>query len=114
MRKLLVLFIALAAISVLTGCIRANPATAPRKADGVVANNEASFIGEDKAKEIVLAKAGLSAEEVSFDRIELDRDDGVWCYEVEFGKDRTEYDAEIKADDGTVLSWDVDSHDYFY
>ncbi len=113
MRKLSALFIALAAITILTGCIRANPAKSPLDTDGDIANNETTFIGEDKAKEIVLAKAGLSAEEVSFDRIELDRDDGVWRYEIEFGKDRTEYDAEIKADDGTILSWDVDSDDYF-
>ncbi len=67
------------------------------------------FIGEEKAKNIALEKAGVKAEGVVFEKVELDRDDGIWQYEVEFKKDRTEYDADIKADDGTILSWDVDN-----
>lgn len=67
------------------------------------------FIGADRAKEIALKKAGIAAEEVMFDRVELDRDDGIWCYEVEFRKDHTEYDARIKAIDGTVLGWEIDT-----
>lgn len=73
--------------------------------------DKSNFIGETQAQEIALEKAGITSDDVIFDRIELDRDDGVWMYEVEFRKDRTEYDAEIKADDGTVLSWDVDIDD---
>lgn len=71
----------------------------------------ASFIGEDKAKEIALDKAGISADGVIFDRVELDRDDGIWQYEVEFRQGKAEYDADIKADDGTVLSWETDYDD---
>ena len=63
---------------------------------------------EAKAKEIALNKAGLSSDSVIFDKIELDYDDGTWQYEVEFRKDRNEYDADIKAIDGEVLKWDVD------
>lgn len=71
--------------------------------------DKANFIGEESAKSIALEKAGLSADNVTFDKVELDCDDGVWQYEVEFRKDRTEYDADIKADDGSILSWDVDN-----
>ncbi len=70
-----------------------------------------TFIGEEKAKEIALSRAGLSVADVRFDRVEFDRDGGVWHYEVEFRQGRTEYDAEIKADDGTVLKWEVDWDD---
>ena len=80
--------------------------TKPDNKDNV---DKTKFIGEDKAKSIALKKAGLSANQVTFDKVELDRDDGVWQYEVEFRKDRTEYDADIKADDGSILSWDVDN-----
>ncbi len=73
--------------------------------------DKSQFIGEEKAKSIALEKAGFSADGVTFDKVELDRDDGVWQYEVEFRKDRTEYDADIKADDGKILSWDVDYND---
>ncbi|MBR4075160.1 MAG: PepSY domain-containing protein, partial [Firmicutes bacterium] len=58
--------------------------------------DSSAFIGEERAKEIALEKAGLSADEVFFDRVELDRDRNVYVYEVEFRKNRTEYDAEIK------------------
>ena len=66
------------------------------------------FIGEEKAKEIALKKANVTTESVIFDRVELERDDGVWKYEVDFKKDTTEYDAEINATDGTVLKWEVE------
>lgn len=70
--------------------------------------SSSDFIGEDKAREIALEKAGLSASEVVFDRTELDFDDGIYRYEVEFRQGNTEYDADIKADDGTIISWDID------
>ncbi len=74
-------------------------------------NPDIPLIGENKAKEIALERAGLTAEEVIFDRVELDRDDGVLKYELEFRKGSTEYDVEIRADDGTVLSFERDIFD---
>lgn len=82
-----------------------------RTVDKITGNDNtdtSQFIGEAKAKEIALNKAGLSSDSVIFDKIELDYDDGTWQYEVEFRKDRNEYDADIKAIDGEVLKWDVD------
>ncbi len=74
-------------------------------------SNEQELIGEEKAKSIALKKAGLSQNEVIFERVQLEKDDGIWQYEIEFRKGTTEYDADIKADDGTILSWDVDIDD---
>ena len=70
-----------------------------------------TFIGEEKAKEIALEKAGLSAADVKFVRVEIDREFGTAVYEVEFRDGFKEYSAEIKADDGTILEWDVDFGD---
>ena len=67
------------------------------------------LIGEEKAKEKALADAGLKAENVKFIRAELDNDDGVWHYDVEFIKGNTEYDYDIKADDGKILGKDIDT-----
>lgn len=72
---------------------------------------QANRIGENKAKEIALKKAGISSNGVIFDRVELDRDNGVWHYEVEFKKDNVEYDADIKADDGTILKFEKEIDD---
>lgn len=70
-------------------------------------------ITEDQAREIALADAGLTAEEVTFLKTQLDRDDGRLVYDVEFyTADYTEYDYEIDAADGTVLSSDFDAEGY--
>lgn len=89
----------------LTDAVGANATQAPA--------NPASelFIGEEEAKAVALAQAGLTADEVIFDRVELDRDDGVVHYEVEFTADLTEYDFDIAAADGTILSWSVENDD---
>ena len=73
-------------------------------------NEEKSkFIGEEKAKEIALKKANVTTESVIFDKVELEKDDGVWQYEVDFKKDTTEYDTEINAMDGSILKWEVEN-----
>ena len=69
------------------------------------------FIGEEKAKEMALSKAGIGAEGVTFERVDLALDDGVWRYEVEFRKDNVEYDVEVKADDGAILEFEKDTND---
>ena len=80
--------------------------------DGSAATNgeKSKFIGEEKAKEIALKKANVTTESVIFDKVELDHDDGVWRYEVDFKKNTTEYDAEINAIDGSILKWEVDNN----
>ena len=86
----------------------ASLSSSPSQQDKTNVPDKSSFIGEERAKEIALTKAGISADGVHFDRVELDYDNGVWQYEVEFKKDRIEYDADIKADDGTILKWQVE------
>ncbi len=59
---------------------------------------------------IALAHAGLTQDQVSRSRIEEDFDDGLHIYEVEFfSADGVEYSYDIKADDGTILSFDQDA-----
>ena len=85
-------------------------AATPVPADNTGSEGQ-KLIGEEKAKEIALQKAGLSFGEVIFDRVELERDEGVLHYEVEFKKGRTEYDADINAADGRVMSFETDVDD---
>ncbi len=65
-------------------------------------------ISEEQAKEIALQKAGLTASEVRFGKIELDNEHGNLVYEIEFYKGNIEYSAEISASDGQIISWDMD------
>ena len=64
------------------------------------------FIGEEKAKEMALSRAGIAADDVTFDKVDLGLDDGVWRYEVEFRQGNTKYDVEVKADDGAILEYE--------
>ena len=58
---------------------------------------------------IALENAGLSADGVTFIRTHLDYDDGRAEYEVEFYQGNMEYDYDIDAVNGTILSYDHDA-----
>ena len=70
-----------------------------------------NFIGEEKAKEEALSKAGVTADGVKFEKVDLELDDGVWVYEIDFTKDNHEYDVKVKADDGIILEYEKDMKD---
>ena len=72
----------------------------------------AADIGVEKAKEIALAHAGLSNDKVSFVKAQLDNEDGVKVYDVEFYSGNVEYDYEISVADGTIISADQDIENY--
>ena len=55
-------------------------------------------------KRQALEHAGLTEADVTFVHVKLDRDDGRLEYEVEFYKDNTEYDYDIDANTGEILS----------
>lgn len=65
-------------------------------------------ISEDEAKQIALDDAKVSASKVNNIRIQLKRDDGRLQYEVDFYVDDSEYEYEISALDGTILSMDTE------
>lgn len=71
-----------------------------------------TVIGEDKAKAVALEHAGLSENEVTFILAYLDHDDGRNVYDVEFYVDLQEYDYEIDAYSGEILSYDFDIESY--
>ena len=73
-----------------------------------------TYIGEEKAKEIALSNAGFDESEVSGIIVHLDYDDdyGIMEYNVEFRKDKTEYEYEINAETGDVTDFDKDRADF--
>ena len=62
-----------------------------------------SVIGESKAKEAALGHAGVTAADIREYKIELDTDNGVQVYEIEFKANGYEYDYEVRAADGAIL-----------
>ncbi len=74
--------------------------------------SSSDYIGESRAKEIALDHAGLSASQVTFVRVELDRSYSHAEYEVEFWSGNKEYDYEIDAETGAIRSYDRDIEGY--
>ena len=70
--------------------------------------NNTGNISLDKAKEIALSHAGLASNQVTFQRIELDFDNGIQKYEIEFYYNYREYSYEIDANTGNILSYEQD------
>ena len=67
-----------------------------------------TVISADEARQIALKHAGVSASNVRYDKTELDYDDGVQKYEIEFRVGQMEYEYEINAVTGTVLKAERD------
>lgn len=67
-------------------------------------------ISAERAKEIALADAGVSGNNAVFTKVKLDRDDGRLEYEVEFYAGSMEYEYEINAETGSILSRDIEQH----
>ena len=65
-------------------------------------------IGEDAALKAALEAAGVNEADASRIRVSLDRDDGRTVYDVSFDVGQTEYDYEILAADGQVVSSDIE------
>lgn len=74
-------------------------------------SNTPDFISISKAKSIALAHSGLNANEVSFKKVQLEKDDGVYEYEVEFHKGNMEYEYSIDAKTGRILDYDKELDD---
>ena len=64
---------------------------------------ERDRLPKEKARDIALKHAGLTAEEVTRLRVEFEYDDGVPEYEVNFHHNGYEYDYEIHAETGEVI-----------
>ena len=76
---------------------------------GSTASASTTDIGEAKAKSVALSHAGISESDTSYIYAKKDWDDGRWVYDVEFWADGKEYDYEILASNGTILSYDYDA-----
>ena len=70
---------------------------------------ETSALSQQEAEAIALEHAGLTADQVSFLHSEYEIDDGVGHYDVQFRSGDWEYEFEIHAETGRILSCDKDS-----
>lgn len=74
--------------------------------------NSSGYISADRAKEIALAHAGVKVSDAVFLLAKLDWDNGRTLYDVEFYCGSTEYDYDVDALTGEILSYDHDMEYY--
>ena len=67
-----------------------------------------SYIGEDAAKAAALQRAGLTEDQVRWEKCELDEDDGRFSYELEFSSGQHEYECEVEAFTGEIVKFEQD------
>ena len=74
--------------------------------------NKAKKISADKAKKIALGDAKLAEKDVTFVKVELEFEDNRLVYDVEFYSGNVEYDYDIDAVSGAIVSADKDIENY--
>lgn len=79
--------------------------------DSIGSASDKNYIGVQKAQEAALSHAGISADDAVALHTEMDYEDGIMIYEVEFYYDVYEYDYEIDAKSGAVLKSEKDFDD---
>ncbi len=78
------------------------------KPDSTRNADTSAFIGEEKAKEIALKDAGFAAGAVTELKCELDDDDLIAHYSVEFKNGGFEFEYEINAKSGKIMGFEKD------
>lgn len=76
--------------------------------NGGNSNNGVVKISVEKAKEIAITHSNLKSNQVIFAKAELDYDDGIQKYEIEFYYNNREYSYDIDANSGAILSYEQD------
>lgn len=89
------------------------------KAQGAVTDvsgsaSDKAYIGEDAAKAAALTHAGVNESELFNLKIEMDVENGIMVYEVDFHVGNREYDYEINAVTGAVVKYENETDDDFH
>lgn len=94
---------------VLAGCTATVQGTMNNPAgEANLSTGSGELIGEDRAKTIALEHAGFQEADVARLHTEYEIDDGVQQYDVEFHHGEYEYEYEINAQTGAIISADKD------
>ena len=95
-----------------TGAQQAPKETKEKNADSIAPEEpqgDGTEIGLDAAKEIVISDAGVSEADVTYTKTELEYEEGVQVYEIEFYSSTDEYKYEINAVTGVIRSKDKEA-----
>lgn len=73
------------------------------------ASNSSDAVTLDEAKKIAINHAGTPEGSVTFTKTKMDTDDGIKIYEIDFTAGNVEYEYDINADTGEIISSDKDT-----
>ena len=71
-------------------------------------SSQSAYIDIEAAKSIALADSGVSSASAVFTKAKLDREDGIYVYEIEFYVGNYEYEYEINAVDGKIMDKSIE------
>lgn len=111
--KLLITTLTLAALSTAFAGYNSIKGNAETTDPNKVVLDASNVITEDEAKKVALEHAGIKESDVTNLKIKLDTEDGIKEYEVEFFSGNTEFDYDINAISGEIISFDNDVEDDF-
>lgn len=122
MKKLISAILSAAFLSTFAGCSLANDVedmgdslmdSASSMVSDIMSDThtENAKITELEAKEIALKDAGFKESEVNFVKSEYDIDDGIKKFEIEFTVKGVEYEYDINAENGEIISKSRDTAD---
>jgi len=94
------------------GSVGGETVAVAKKANKSNKANKAKKISADRAKKIALGDARLAEKDVTFVKVELEFENNRLVYDVEFYSGNVEYDYEIDAANGAILSVDKDIENY--
>ena len=94
------------------GSVGGETVAVAKKANKSNKANKAKKISADKAKKIALGDAKLAEKDVTFVKVEIEFENNRLVYDVEFYSGNVEYDYEIDAANGAILSVDKDIENY--
>ena len=109
-KNVVILVVLVCVVSIFAGVILSELVRDIRRHQAYDASTSVT-ITKEEAKAIALERAELKETDVRFVKVELDRERGTAVYEVEFNHGLKEYNAEIKAEDGTILKWEEEFED---
>lgn len=95
-------------ISASDGSILESSVEAVKTGASALSADVSSQITLDEAKDIALKHAGFTSSQVEFTKAQLDYDDGIAEYEIEFRVNGHEYEYKINAETGKIIEYEID------
>ena len=86
----------------------------PDNISSVGSASDKAYIGQEKAKAAAIAHAGLSDSDVSYFETDMDTENGIMVYEVEFKCDGYEYEYDINALTGEIVKYSREKDDDYF